>query len=267
MALTPVAFDDLPRSVRRAIEAETGTVLEAEAVTAGKNSALSARVHTTGGTVFLKGLESDHRWVWTQRREADINPYVTPLAPRMLFHLVVEGWDILGFELLDGHHADYSPGSPDIPKVVQALRRLDEMPCPNIDLRQAEQRLSKYVTHPADAEAFAGDALLHTDWNNHNVLITDARARLVDWGWATRGAAWLDPAYWIIWLIASGHSPAQAEEIGQYIPAWATAPPTAVDLFADANAALWNEIAGDSPDVWTARLRSAAMKWQHHRRG
>ncbi|MCD9592335.1 phosphotransferase [Streptomyces sp. 8ZJF_21] len=267
MALTPVAFDDLPLSVRSAIEAETGTVLEAEAVTAGKNSALSARVHTTGGTVFLKGLKSEHRWVWTQRREADINPYVISLAPRVLFHLVVEGWNILGFELLDGRHADYSPGSPDIPKVVQALRRLDEMPCPNLDLRQAEQRLSRYVAHPADAKAFAGDALLHTDWNNHNVLITGGRARLVDWGWATRGAAWLDPAYWIIWLIASGHSPAQAEEIGQGVPAWATAPPSAVDLFVDANAALWAEIAGDSPDDWTARLRSAAARWQRHRRG
>lgn len=157
---------------------------------------------------------------------------MTPLAPRLLFHVIASGWDVLGFETVDGHHADYSPGSADLAKVADALQELASLPCPDIELRLAEQRLSSYVADPADAEAFAGDALLHTDWNNHNVLITHDRAHLVDWGWATRGAAWLDPAHWIIWLIAAGHTPDDAEELAGRLPAWASASPRAVDAFA-----------------------------------
>ncbi|MFE5029240.1 aminoglycoside phosphotransferase [Streptomyces sp. NPDC056656] len=265
MAVTAVDFDDLPAPVRTAIETETGPILKTETVSAGLNSALSARIHTTAGAVFLKGLRTEHRWVWTQQREADINPYVTPLAPRLLFRVVADGWDILGFEAIDGHHADYSPGSADLPKVTEGMRRLGEIPCPDIELRQAEQRLAGYVDNLADAELFKGDALLHTDWNNHNVLITDDHTHLVDWGWATRGAAWLDPAHWIIWLIAAGHTPAQAEELAARLPAWGTAPAESVDAFAKATSKLWAEIAGNSPDNWPAPLLSAATLWLGHR--
>ncbi|MFE7043104.1 aminoglycoside phosphotransferase [Streptomyces atratus] len=265
MPAAPIAFDELPAAVRTAIEVETGPIRRIENINTGLNSSLSARAHTTGGTVFLKGLRTDHRWVWTQQREADINPYVTPLAPRLLFHVIAHGWNILGFETIEGHHADYAPGSPDLPKVTDALRELASLPCPDIELRHAEQRLADYVPHPADADAFQGDALLHTDWNNHNVLITDDRAHLVDWGWATRGAAWLDPAHWIIWLIAAGHTPVDAEKSVALLPAWTLAPPRALDAFAHASANLWEEIAGSAPDDWTMNLLDAARLWQQHR--
>jgi hypothetical protein len=265
MAVTAVDFDDLPARVRTAIEAETGRILKAETVSAGLNSALTARIHTGDGTVFLKGLRTDHRWVWTQQREADINPHVAPLAPRLHFHFVTGGWDILGFEAIAGHHADYSPGSRDLPKVAAAMRRLGEIACPGIELRRAEQRLAAYVDNPADAEPFKGDALLHTDWNNHNVLVTDDHAHLVDWGWATRGAAWLDPAFWIIWLIASGHTPGSAEAWAAEIPAWHTASPKAVEVFAQANVHIWTEIGGAAPDSWTERILTAAHEWHQYR--
>ncbi|MFG2625626.1 aminoglycoside phosphotransferase [Streptomyces sp. NPDC048473] len=266
MPAPPIAFDELPSGVRTAIEAETGPNLRIENIATGLNSSLSARAHTTGGAVFLKGLRTDHRWVWTQQREADINPYVTPLAPHLLFHVIADGWNVLGFENIDGHHADYSPGSPDLPKVTDALQELASLPCPDIELRHAEQRLASYVPHPADADVFKGDALLHTDWNSHNVLITNRRAHLVDWGWATRGAVWLDPAHWIIWLIGAGHTPAEAEDLAARLPAWESAPPRAVDAFAHASAKLWNEIAGADPDDWTRQLLAAALRWHRHRR-
>ncbi|MEV0114129.1 aminoglycoside phosphotransferase [Streptomyces sp. NPDC050844] len=265
MAVTAVDFDDLPAPVRTAIEAETGPILKTETVSAGLNSALHVPLHSARGTVFLKRLRTDHRCVWTQQREADINPYVTPLAPSLLFHTVTDGWDILGFEAGDGHHADYSPGSADLPKVAAAMRQLGEIPCLDIELRRAEQRLAGYVDTPTDAEAFKGDTLLHTDWNNHNVLVADGRAQLVDWGWAPRGAAWLDPAYWIIWLIAAGHNPVEAETWAARIPSWSSAPDADVDVFAEANTRVWTEIAGRSPDTWTARLLSAAERWHDHR--
>ncbi|MFJ6695581.1 phosphotransferase family protein [Streptomyces sp. NPDC091272] len=265
MPAPTTAFNELPSGIRAAIESETGPILKVDPVTAGLNSSLSAHANTADGTVFLKGLRTDHRWVWTQQREADINPYVTPLAPRLLFHVVVDGWDVLGFETIDGRHADYSPGSPDLPKVTDALRELAALPCPDIELRRAEQRLAGYVAHPADAEVFAGDALLHTDWNNQNVLVTEDRAHLVDWGWATRGAAWLDAAHWVIWLVAAGHTPADAEQLVGHVPTWKSAPPRAVDAFVQASANLWTEIAGAKPDAWTSRLVSASQRWNQHR--
>ncbi|MFE4917041.1 aminoglycoside phosphotransferase [Streptomyces sp. NPDC056652] len=265
MPAPSITFAGLPSGARTAIEAEIGSILRIEDVSTGLNSSLSALAHTAGGVVFLKGLRSDHRWVWTQQREADINPYVTPIAPRLLFHVIADGWDLLGFEAIDGHHADYSPGSPDLPKVTGALRELAALPCPDIELRLAEQRLAGYVADPADAEAFAGDALLHTDWNNHNVLITHHGAHLVDWGWATRGAAWLDPAHWVIWLISAGHTPSAAEETVAILPTWALAPPRAVDAFAYASANLWEKIAGATPDDWTMNLLDATRLWQQHR--
>ncbi|MGX1709735.1 aminoglycoside phosphotransferase [Streptomyces albidoflavus] len=267
MPAPSITFADLPSGARTAIEAEIGSILRVEDVSTGLNSSLSALAHTADGAVFLKGLRADHRWVWTQQREADINPYVTPLAPRLLFHVIAGGWELLGFEAIDGHHADYSPGSPDLPKVTGALRELSSLPCPDIELRRAEQRLAGYVADPADAKAFAGNALLHTDWNNHNVLITHHGAHLVDWGWATRGAAWLDPAHWIIWLIRAGHSPASAEALAGRLPAWTSAPPRAVDAFALASVNLWAGIAGTAPDEWTRNLLAAARLWQRHRGG
>lgn len=265
MPAPSITFAGLPSGARTAIEAETGPILKIENVSTGLNSSLSALAHTTGGVVFLKGLRADHRWVWTQQREADINPYVTPLAPHLLFHVIADDWDILGFEAIDGHHADYSPGSPDLPKVTDALRDLASLPCPDIELRRAEQRLAAYIDHPGDADAFRGDALLHTDWNNHNVLVAGDGAHLVDWAWATRGAPWLDPAYWIIWLVGAGHTPAEAERLVARLPTWASAPPRAVDAFAHANARLWTEVAGADPDDWTGQLLAAALRWHAHR--
>ncbi|MEV0274901.1 aminoglycoside phosphotransferase [Streptomyces sp. NPDC050610] len=267
MAVTVVVYEDLPDRVRAAVEAETGPVFTVETVSSGLNSALSARVRTAGGSVFLKGLPVGHRWAWTQGRESEINPYVVPLAPRLLFRVVAAGWDVLGFEVVDGRHADYAPGSPDLPLVADALLELGGLRCPDVELRRAEQRLAAYVDRPADADAFRGDALLHTDWNNRNVLVADGRARVVDWAWATRGAAWLDPAHWVIWLIAAGHTPAGAEELAGRLPAWGAAPPRAVDAFACAGANLWTEIGGADPDDWTRRLLTAARLWWRHRRG
>ncbi len=51
-----------------------------------------------------------------------------------------------------------------------------------------------------------------------NVLIA-SDARLVDWAWPTRAAPWIDPACWIVWLIASGHNPADAETSAASVPA------------------------------------------------
>lgn len=57
---------------------------------------------------------------------------------------------------------------------------------------------------PASASLFAGSALTHSDWTPDNVLVSPGRAWLIDWAWPTLGAAWTDPACWILRLMASG---------------------------------------------------------------
>jgi aminoglycoside phosphotransferase (APT) family kinase protein len=100
--------------------------------------------------------------------------------------------------------------------------------------------------------------------NNANVIIGDDRARIVDWGWATQGAPWLDAGYWVIWLIASGHDPRSAERWAARVPAWRAAPPAGVTVFAEANARMWAEIGGERPDAWTRRLVDASNTWRRY---
>jgi hypothetical protein len=268
VATLRLSFDDLPTAVRAAVERHTGPVVKAETVKQGLNSEIAVRLHGGAGECFVKGLRARHPRVWTQRREAEVNPFLREggIAPALLWCVEEHGWVLLGFEALAGHHADYRPGSPDLPEVVALLRRLGEVRCPGIDLRRVDQRLARYVRRPADAEYFAGDALAHTDLNNENVIV-DGRAHLVDWAWASRGADWLDAAYWVVWLMAAGgHGPASAERWAGRVPAWAGARGEAVTAFAYATANLWEEIAGPDPDPWTARLLSAARTWAAFRR-
>ncbi len=108
---------------------------------------------------------------------------------------------------------------------------------------------------------FAGGHLSHTDWSPGNVLIS-GDARLIDWAWPTRGAAWIDPACWAVWLIAGGHHPALAEDHAARVPAFAHAPANAVTAFAAAQAAMWKDIADHAPHP---RLAAAAAAWHSYR--
>ncbi|MFJ7901246.1 aminoglycoside phosphotransferase [Streptomyces sp. NPDC096198] len=271
MATTRIGLDRLPSTTRTAIEEHTGPLITVEEAAEGFNSEIACRVTSATGTWHIKGLRTDHPRAWTQYREAVVAPFLASLAPALCWRVETAGWDLLGFEALDGRHADYAVGSPDLPEVAALLRRLGATPCPGIELRHAEQRLERYAAHPEDLRFFAGSHLLHTDLNNLNVLVDDHapqddRARLVDWAWATRGAAWLDAGYWVIWLIAFGHAPTSAEGWAAEIPAWRAAPTEGVTAFAAANANVWSEISTSDPDPWTLRLATAASTWHAHRR-
>lgn len=265
MPTTRIQYQNLPPNVRSKVEETTGAVLTVESVADGLNSAVAVKLHTATAAYFVKALPTDHRWVWTQGREAEVAAFVQSVAPAMIIHIVADGWDVLVFEALDGHHADYRPGSADLPKVVDLICRIGTLAAPDTTLRESTQRLAAYVRPGESLRHLAGEALLHTDWNNTNVIIGEG-ARIVDWGWATRGAPWLDAGYWVIWLIACGHDPRSAEDWAAQIPAWRAAPQPAVTVFAAVNARMWAEIGGDDPDPWTHRLVTASNRWMHFRR-
>ncbi|HWE90165.1 MAG TPA: aminoglycoside phosphotransferase [Pseudonocardiaceae bacterium] len=241
-------------------------MLAARTASAGLNSEIAAFLRTPAGTVFVKGRPVDHPGAVTQRREAAINSYVRSVAPRLLWHLECEGWDLLCFQYIAGRHADYAPGSPDLSAVADAMATLATVVCPDLpEIKRAEQRWAGYLDGPPDAEMLAGDALLHTDYNPLNILVTIAGAQIIDWAWPTRGAAWIDPACWALRLIAAGHRPDHAAELAKQSPAFGAAPDRAIAAFALANSRLWAEITGNDPQPWKKDMARAAHAWSAYR--
>jgi hypothetical protein len=263
VSMNRLAWHQLPPAARTAVQEHTGPVLTTADVSTGANSAIAVKALTTSGEVFIKGIPSDHRQVRTQLREAAVNPYLPKSAPRLLWHLRAGGWDLLGFEVIDGPVADFTPGSPDLPLVVDALTELAASPCPDIPLLSFTQRYAAYSDTP---ELFTGDALLHTDMAPHNVLI-DRTAHLIDWAWPTRGPAWADPAVWAVRLIDAGHTPQQAEQWACRLSAFSSADPRALMAFAQANDRHWQEVQAQDPArAWKRQMAASATAWLDHRR-
>lgn len=257
---------DLPESVRTAVEQASGPVVKAEAATEGLNSHLAAVLYTASGSLFLKGIRTDHPAVTAQQREAAINPHVRTVTPELLWHTEVDGWNLLAFECVEGRHADYAPGSSDLLKVVDVLTELGRIRAPELPLRRAEERWAEHVEDPAVLDLLAGETLLHTDISPYNILITSGPARIIDWAWPTKGAAFIDPCYFAIRLMAAGHTPEQAEQWAGQVPAWRDAPMEAVDAFVAISARMWGEIARNGPDdEWKQRMGNVAVSWQKFR--
>jgi hypothetical protein len=130
-----IQWEDLPAALKTAITARTGPITAARAVTAGQNSPLAAIVETRDSRVFVKGLPSGHRLVITQEREAAAAPLARGISPELLWRFDEAGWNVLGFEHIDGRAADYRPGSPDIDLVSGLMQTLAAIEIPQAPAR------------------------------------------------------------------------------------------------------------------------------------
>ncbi|QYN26559.1 aminoglycoside phosphotransferase family protein [Amycolatopsis sp. DSM 110486] len=199
-----------------------------------------------------------------------MNPHVRTVAPELLWRLEIHGWDLLCFEHLDGRAADYSPASPDLPRLVDTMRRLAALPCPDLPptvFRPAQLRWAELIDDPNARQQLAGDTILHTDYNPSNIIVTSTGdLKMIDWAWPTRGAAWIDPACLVPRLIAWGHTPASAEAVAAQCPGWTDADPAIIDLFAAGLTTMWDAIAHDEPgEDWKQTLATSAKQWLEHR--
>jgi hypothetical protein len=263
-----IAWDELPGPLRQAIEARTGPIAGIRTASAGQNSPLAAIIDTRDGKVFVKGLPSDHRRVITQAREAAVAPLVSAVSPALLWHFDEAGWNVLGYEYAEGRHADCTPGSPDLDRLVELMDALSAIKVPDDSgpLKRAEDRWKPYLDDPDTASLFTGPVLAHSDWTPDNVLVAAHRAWLIDWAWPTLGAGWTDPACWVLRLMASGgHTAREAERQASRLTAFAAADPAHVDLFAAANVRLWAEVAQSSTSTWTTKMAQAAQSWSAYR--
>ncbi|MEV6984889.1 phosphotransferase [Sphaerisporangium sp. NPDC051017] len=108
---------------------------------------------------------------------------------------------------------------------------------------------------------------MHADLKAGNLLLTDTgQVYVIDWGHATRGAAWIEQALLFPWLLQAGHSPAMAEGWLSRFPAWQSADGAALNLFADVNAAFWARFIIDKPFPWARRMADATRAWAEWRR-
>ena len=258
-------FHDLPVEARQAIVSKVGPVHAARTADGGLNSGIAAFLDTDHGPVFVKGIPTDHPQAPAQRREAAINPHLPRACPRLYWHIEAAGWDLLGYEVLLGRHADYAPGSADFTLVTAAIAEFQRTTAPtDIPIKAAEHRWAAYAP-PGTAALFAGNTLLHTDLAPHNMLVDD-RAHIIDWAWPTRGAAWIDPAILILRLLEAGHRLTEADTFARRFPSWRTAPAEATEAFAAANVAAWEEIARTDAAPWKAEMAGHAVALHAHLR-
>ncbi len=293
--MTRREWDDLPNSLRYAVQAQCGPVVRSESALAGSTADLATTLHLEdGGTLFCKGIQADSPVTWMHRTEARVNPWLPALAPRLLWQLDTDGWLLLGFEHVDGRHADLSLGSADLPRIadVMAAMERDLTPCPSIPMQSLSQRWARLpawrilsqdpptdldgwtrenLHQLADWEAsapqlLAGQTLAHTDLNSRNFLIGD-RVRVIDWAWPCRAAAWVDVAFLVPRLIDAGHAPDEAEEWAASVPAWKQTSDTAVTAFAVTLAGLREHRYRAAPVEYRQRLSTVARGWAQYRLG
>lgn len=265
-----ISWEDLPNDLKAAVEKRTGHILDARTVTAGQNSPMAATVTTERGKTFVKGLPCTERRPASQAREIAVAPLVRDFSPHLLWHFDEAGWIVLGYQHVEGRHADYRPGSGDPDALLPLLRALGEIEVPTGPgpFKLAEDRWKEYADDPAELEIFSGTTLQHTDWVPYNVLISPDRPYLVDWAWPTLGAPWMDPACFLIRLMASGYSAEDAERFAAQVPAFAKAEPAHLDLFACVNVRMWDAIEAQSTghiSSWMRGVVAASREWAKYR--
>ncbi|MEU8797880.1 phosphotransferase [Spirillospora sp. NPDC048819] len=263
-------WTDLPPEVLGAIKAHTGPIRRVEPALAGNHADIAATVHGAGGRMFVKAARKvapnkDGAEVRSLRWEAAINPHVSEYAPCLHWTVEAGGWLALGFEHVQARHSDYTPGSADLDALAKVIDGLQSHPLPDVLERKRVERRWEFL---ADVSPLAGNTLLHADLNPANVLLGDASAvYVVDWTFAGRGAPFLEMALLLPWLLKAGHTFAEAERWVSRFPAWTSADPAAVDLFARVFADKWQANIVTNTADWALEHAAAAQRWAMYRRG
>ncbi|MFI1254200.1 phosphotransferase family protein [Streptomyces netropsis] len=252
-------WNDLPLTLRTAVEARTGPVVAVGTVPHGLNCATATSLTTAEGSTFVKGVPlHDADVCAAQRWEATVNPYVLDVGPRLRWRIEADGWELLGFEHLEGRHADLSPGSADLPLVGEVLRTAQAIRAPrHISVPRFADRWTRYLG-PGELRLLDGEMLLHTDTNPHNLMVTGDRVHLVDWATPALGPAWVDIAYTAVRLLEADSTPDDVRTWAARFPCWASADPQAVGAFVSANCRRWETVVG-SAAARSSNARFAAL--------
>ncbi|TDC54461.1 aminoglycoside phosphotransferase [Actinomadura sp. KC345] len=262
---------DLPSEVRAAIETRTGSIHRIEPAPTGNHADIASTVHTGRGRLFAKAArkvssELDGPEVRSLRWECAINPHVAEFAPRLHWTVEAAGWLVLGFDHVQARHADFTPGSADLASLGKVIDAFQALPCPDVLAGKRIER--RWESMAEDVTALAGNALLHADLNPANLLITETgEVHVVDWAFVARGAAFVELALLVPWLVKAGHSVAEAERWVSRFPSWTATAPAAIDLFCRVFADKWDLNLCTNSAAWAVDHAAAARRWADHRLG
>ncbi|MFE0132812.1 phosphotransferase family protein [Streptomyces sp. NPDC059037] len=238
---------------------------KAETAPHGVMSQLACTVHAQDARTFIKGTRLDDPQAWVYRHEAAVTREAAH-APRVLWELEAGDWLLFGYEYINGHHPNLSPGSPDLDALVRTLTAVSQAPWPEaLRKKPLHTRWTDFLPEDVPPE-LQGRSLAHTDMSPLNMLVTpDGALRLLDWALACPAPAWADAALTIPRLISAGHTAEQAEKIAEQVPAYRAAEPTAVTTFARTVYAAWESWERTRPLPHRAALTAAARMWAEHR--
>jgi hypothetical protein len=253
-----IDWNELPEAVTKEVDDRVGG-LDATPAASGDHAEIASAVTGTKGTVFVKAAQSD-LGVRSLRYELRVSEAVTrPYSPAVEWHFEADGWLVVGFEHCHGRQAGLSPGSTDLDLLDSYLSELGELPAPEVPLFNPQSRFG------FAAPAMDGEALIHTDLNPANLIVTPDGLRIVDWAFATKAAPWVELAVLAQWLIGSGHTPEQAEAWLSRHPMWGATDPAALDDFAGRSAGRWQDKAEKSAASWVRDLAAWTGRWAIHR--
>lgn len=300
----------LPAGVRGAVEDRLASpVTAALDQVGGFSRGTAARLRCADGSrVFVKAVprDGDPHTAALAEREAAVAAALTPGLglPAPGFHGLIgqDGWLVLVFDDVAGDMATVPWRPGELALVQRALVALTEraVPCPlpgvpvwggplaawhgwNRLVAEADPlpdvpgwaRRNAHRLAAAEAEfpsAAAGDALLHSDLRSDNILLDGDRVTFVDWAWASRGQAWLDPLIFALCAAVQGHP--DPEAVFTAHPAGRGAQPAAVDSVLAALAGRF-VVAARQPAQWdTGPVRAfqraeaaTALRWLRVRTG
>lgn len=223
-----ISWGSLPDRVRRGVEDVLGdTVTTAVSQAGGFSPGTADRVVTArGGRAFVKAVHPDLNEATPDlhRREARVTAVLPGDVPAAhLLGLYDDGdWVALVLEDVEGRRPTTPWATDDLRSALAALDRVARAPLPaalsdlpgtaaelahdlaGFDRLRADPdpHLDPWVRDHLDdllalaaraPSALAGDQLVHSDVRADNMIVrSDGTTTLVDWPWATRGAAWCD---------------------------------------------------------------------------
>jgi Phosphotransferase enzyme family len=249
----------LPESVRVGITERAGGTDVVPAQTGDHTEFAATITAGSDSTVFVKAALSELGARFLRQEVALGEALDRPFAPKIRWHFSTAGWLVVGFEHCGGRHADLSPGSEDLGPLAAALEDLCATPVPDVGLLTPAARLGFPLT------AADGSALVHTDLNPANLIVTPGGLRIVDWAWATKAAGWVELALLAPWLIGSGHTPEQAQGWLTQQRNWNSADRDVLDEFAQLNATKWVRKAQANLVAWTRDLADWTGQWASYR--
>jgi hypothetical protein len=285
--MTYTEWDDLPESVRTAVQDSIGPVAGSTNLAAGQNNDLALRLDLPSGlSVFCKGVRGGGRRAMFLDNEITTNARTGGIAPAVLCGVELDDWKIAGFEFVPGRRANLSPGSADLDRIARTIDTMSTLAAGDTRPLSLRWRSTNWWRKLADKtpdmvrgwdmdaldhlsercpSLVTGDRLTHTDLHADQFLISDTQVRVIDWAFPAAAAPWVDATFLVIRLMLAGHHVAEAEAWARGVRCWADAPEQAVAAFAAYVAGMWScwAVQNQEPDaVRRAEIARAYAAWR-----